>query len=198
LTKKYAEHGFGEVVDISEHAASDITKEVYWVDSDPGMLGHCTPLNTILLNKEEFEGLSEETADSVFLHEVGHTRPGFFLRLLFYLLVIPAAFIALLSPFVAVSAIVAVFQQTGSFYSTVLAAVGGSISVALMSLPAVLLIWIDEGYAERFTLNQVGEEKYLRASEELRQKADRGLIKRLFHLLRYPPPGVIVWISKKF
>lgn len=161
------------------------------------MLGHCTPFNTILMNRKALQELSEDVSNYVFLHELGHTQPHFLLRVFFYILMVPIGLFALFSPFVAIGQTVGTLIRTGSLYLTAVNLVAGFIVILLVVLPFTVLSWIDEGYAELFYLNRVGEQEYLRVSQEISETADRSRLRSIFHKLRYPPPSLVIWISKK-
>jgi len=196
LTRIYSRLGFGKIEDIQSHSTHGLTETVYWFESDSKMLGHCTPFNTILMNRKPMQKLSEDVSNYVFLHELGHTQPHFLLRMFFYLLMIPIGLFALFSPFVAIGQTVGTLIRTGSLYLTAVNLVAGITVVLIAVIPFSVLSWIDEGYAELFYLNRVGEQEYLQVSEEISETADRSRLRRIFHKLRYPPPRFVIWVSK--
>jgi len=197
LTRIYSRLGFGKIEDIESHSAHGLTATVYWFESDSKNLGHCTPFNTILMNKKLLRELSEDVSNYVFLHELGHTQPHFLLRIFFYVLMVPIGLFALVSPFVAIGQTVGTLIRTGSLYPTAINLVAGITVFLIAVIPFAVLSWIDEGYAELFYLNRAGEQEYIRVSEEISETADKSRIRSIFHKLRYLPPRLVIWISKK-
>jgi len=193
----YAKYGFGNIQDTSQYSAKGVSKPVYWFDSDSKNAGHCTPFNTILINKRPFEDLSSATRDYVFLHEVGHSKVRFPINLLEYTFLISALIFAALSPFAAITQVVTVYTATNSAYLTLLTVVAGLTVVIGFTSLFLILSWISEGYAELYSIKKIGEKEYLRASNEIREKTDRNQIRRIIHRIRYPPPGLVVWLSQK-
>jgi hypothetical protein len=196
-TRIYARYGFGKIEEVSEYSAAGISKDVYWFDSDSKNSGHCTPFNTLLMNKRPFRDLSQTAQDYVFLHETGHSKLTFPFNLLMYLLLIPTLLLALLSPFVAVQQVIVTWYATTSIYATFLAAIAGVIVVAICTSLFTLTSWLSEGHAELYALNRIGREPYLKTSKEIKEYADRNQIRRILHRIQYPPPSLVVWISKK-
>lgn len=196
-TRIYARYGFGQINEVSEYSALGISKDVYWFSSDSNKAGHCTPFNTLLMNKQPFEELSENAQDYVFLHETGHSKLRFPLNLIMYALLIPTMVLAAISPFAALFQITVTLYTTTSIHLTTIAIVVGIFTVVFCSTLFLLASWLSEGHAELYTVNKLGCKKYLQISKEIREYADRSLVRRVIHRVKYPPPRLVIWVSQK-
>jgi uncharacterized Tic20 family protein len=196
-TRIYARYGFGRIEEVSEYSAAGISKDVYWFDSDSKNSGHCTPFNTLLMNKRPFRDLSQTAQDYVFLHETGHSKLTFPFNLLMYALLIPTLILAGLSPFAAINQIIVTWYTTTSIYLTFLTLIAGITVVGIFTLLFMAASWLSEGHAELYALNRIGREPYLQTSKEIKEYADRSRICQTIHRIQYPPPRLIVWVSKK-
>lgn len=198
LTCLYAKTGrYGKIEEVSEYSAAGISMDVYWYDSDSTRAGHCTPLRTILMNKQPFTELSQKARDYVFLHEAGHAKMPVPLTIIMYILLIPAIIFAFLSPIAALLQLSITWLSTNSLMLTSITLLAGVFVIAVFTGLFSLVSWFSEGYAELFALNKLGRSEYLEISEELKEYADRGLIRRTLHRIQYPPPRLVVWTSKK-
>jgi len=82
----------GEIIEVSEYTAGGVEGNVHWFDSDVSRAGHCTPINTILMNRRPLRDISERATDYVFLHELGHARQPLLMRIVLYALFISTGF----------------------------------------------------------------------------------------------------------
>ena len=106
LTIAYMRPGFGKFKKKVDYNFKNYHKPIYLFTSKEKEGAHCTPFNTIIMQDIFFENYSKNVRDYIFLHEYGHTRLNFFLRLIFYILAIPALYLFfMIIPFVIVAPI---------------------------------------------------------------------------------------------
>lgn len=196
LTRLYLWLTHGKVREKEDYTAEGIARTVYWYkDENSSRAGHCTPFNTITMNKGVLEKYSENFIDYVFLHETGHSSLDPFLKLVItplLILSIITAFLSLLHPFLWSTLI---YSITGSVTYTLL---NFFISSIVIVFPAVLFFtimsFIDEGYAEYFALSRIGKENYTACHLERKQKSEAGKLRNLISRFQYPP----AWLVLKF
>jgi Zn-dependent protease with chaperone function len=193
----YARLTLGTIQEVSEFSVAGVSREVYWFDSGSRKGGHTTPFNTVTMNRQLLEDLSDSARDYVFIHEVGHSKVGFPFNVLMYALLIPTLVMAMFSPFVAAATIFDTWISTNSFYSTITAAIAGIVIVIFFTGLFTTISWLSEGHAELYAVRKLGKEEYLQISEEIKEYADRSRIRKVRHRVKYPPPRLVTWFSEK-
>lgn len=191
LTHLYALLKAGGVVNKSDYSCNGIEETVYWVDSKNwSMKGQCTVFNTIILNKNKI-ALSDDTVDSVFLHEVGHKRSPLVLILTTWIVRAPLFLLGLLSiPYSLVS--IGMFATTEpSLHSTMIFTLAHASVVAIFVIPFTVLSWLDEGYAEVFAIRRMETNRYKEARDFLNRNSERSLFWKILRPFMYPPKRLI-------
>lgn len=196
LTWLYLRPTYGKIVEKEEYSTKGVTKRIYWYNNeDSNRAGHCTPFNTIAMNRGVLEKYSDKFIDYVFLHENGHSSLHPILKLIItplLILSIIIAFLSLIHPF---WWSIIVYSATNSVSYTVL---NFFVSIIVIVAPAVLFFtimsFIDEGYAEYFALSKIGRDDYLSCHKEKEEKSEAGRLRNLISRFQYPPE----WLVLKF
>lgn len=177
----------------SEYAVGDVERRVIWVDSDRWPLAGQYLFGTILFNEPQLEEMPSDVVDYVFLHEVGHGQLPSLVRPLFsllrYLLMLTAVFT--LPPLIGLLALAFITSPLPELDPLVAVYLT---SVAMVLVPLVTISWLDEGYAEAYTVSQLVGEEYLRRTRVISRRSESGQIKQILHRLIYPPPRLVVWV----
>ncbi len=199
LTRGYARAlDFSGVSREETYQSHNEEQKVFWIDAeDWSAAGQCTPFGTILLNEDRLSNVPDSVKDYVFLHEVGHTKTPTILSVASIILRIPLTFLAiigvpvLIGRWLGFALSVPELGQLTTFTVTTL------ISVLLLTIPIVLIWWLDEGYAELFAVSKLGVATYQRRHAQMTKHTDRGVIGRTVRWLLYPNPNFVVWIAKR-
>lgn len=194
LTKVYLRLGYGGLTRAEEYSVGDLTKKVYWFNSDSNTAGQCVPfLNTIVMNEKCLEEYSQEFTDYVFLHEYGHSALGLVKSTVLNLIILPTGFLAFISLLLPITTLF-LYLMTKSIIVTLIGflvyAAIGVISSVIFSLPHRL----EEFRAEKFAIDRIGIENYRQLMEERRENSGRSLTDKIQLLVLYPPERLIVWL----
>jgi hypothetical protein len=197
LTRHYLNYR-GEYLDNETYTYSNIKEDVYWFSSRSSLVGQATPFNTITLNDYHLSNLPDFVTDYVFLHEVGHTRLPFPLRLIFYILALPLGFLAV-SVVVSIPILpVSVYLDTGSIQAMLNALLASFIFLVIGVLPFVVIVRLDEIHAELFAINRGGEALYRSSHDAIRTYRSGSLRNRIRKGVFYPSTKFILWLYRRF
>lgn len=198
LTRGYArlldEDG---VVDETVYGTHGETHRVYWIDADRWPIGgQYTPFGTVVLNANRLDGLSAETVDYVFLHEIGHGKRPLVATVFAYVVRIALTLVAVLG----LPVLGRQWLRSVSTASSSAEAIGSSsrLSVGGLGLIAgvVIVSWLDEGSAEVFAVSKLGAESYRRRRQAFVDGADAGFVFRGLRRLVYPPPRLVIAVAE--
>lgn len=195
LTRLYARVFLGGLCDSGTYRVQGIEQTVHWIDRDDGQAGWHAPWGAIVLNRQELQDKSDNLTDFTFLHEVGHGRMPLPLRLVFTPLRWVTTVLLLLLPVIAPILLMGVYPFSGRDIVNV--AVAYLILSTIVVGAYVLIAWIDEGYAELFVLSEIGEAQYRDCHQEVRQRRDSGLLRRIRLRLTYPRPEAVLWVHDR-
>ncbi|MFB6200370.1 MAG: hypothetical protein ABEJ83_05790 [Candidatus Nanohaloarchaea archaeon] len=196
ITRGYVWFARGGVVEIEEYTVEGETRRVYWFDDDStSMLGQCSPVNTITMNKTS-EKYSEKFRDYIFLHELGHTSMNTLFQIVFTPLLIGSMIAALFSLVYPLLWFFWAYVATEALVYSLLLSV---LAFLVVTFPMVLIFsslsFIDEGYAEIYALRRIGKESYLECQEERKEKSETGKITKLSRKFRYPPTWLVIKVD---
>jgi Zn-dependent protease with chaperone function len=199
LTRLYARTiTFSGVTEEETYQSHGEEHRVFWIDAEKWpMGGQYTPFETILLNKSTLNDVSEEVADYVFLHEVGHSKPPTIVNLGSFVVRLPLMMLAIFGlPTLILRWLIFAFSSppTNRLIGFSLA----FLFVALLILvPLILISWLDEGHAELFAVSKIGEKTYRRCLEEIRENSDGGRIRQVFRRIFYPYPSIVIRVANR-
>lgn len=193
LTWLYLRLTHGKVIEKEDYSAEGVSKKIYWYrDEGSSRAGHCTPFNTITMNKGSLDKYSDRYINYVFLHEAGHSSWHPVLNLVITPLLLLSIITVFLSLFHPVFWSIFVFSATSSISFTLLNLI---ISILVVVVPAVLFFtimsFIEEGHAELFALRRIGTEDYIACQEERREKSEVGRIRKVISKFQYPPAWLL-------
>lgn len=196
ITRIYVWLARGGVVEVEKYSAGGEVRRVYWFDDEStNMLGQCSPVNTITMNKTS-EKYSEKVRDYIFLHELGHASMNTLVQLIFTPILIWSIIIAFFSLFYPLILFLLAYSATEALgYSLFLSI----ISFLFVTIPMVLVFsffsFIDEGYAEIYALRRIGEEAYSECQEEKLEKSELSRFAKLRKKFTYPPPWLVIKVN---
>lgn len=186
------------VVDETVYRARGEAHRVYWVDAARWPIGgQYTPFGTLVLNANRLDGLSPESVDYVFLHEVGHGQRPLVGTVAAYVVRIVVTLSALLGvPWLGRRWFRAV-STTSSPAAAVEASKRFSVGGLVLLTGLVVVSWVDEGAAELFAVSKLGAESYRPRREEFVDGADDGVVVRSLRRLLYPPPRLVIAVADR-
>lgn len=193
LADLYARWVLGGSARRDVYTYGEFDREVVWVDSDRWGFAGQNLFGTIFLNEQVLQKGSNDLADYVFLHEVGHGQFHFIPRTILLLLRFVFTGIALLGvPTLLVQSLV-FLSISPSIATAGIMLLGTILTLLLVLIPLVIVSWVDEGWAEVFAVSQIGVSQYRDCIEEMRELSDKGRFKRVLRRLIYPPPSLVIW-----
>lgn len=201
---KWLTRGYARTIDLSGvsreeiYQAHDEERKVFWIDAENwSAAGQCTPFGTILLNEDRLNEVPANVRDYVFLHEVGYAKLPSILSLASIIVRVPLVLLAAFSVPVLIGRLVTFALSIPNLGQLVTFAMATLTTILLIVIPVIAIWWLDEGYAELFTVSKIGVNAYQRRHEKMNEHSDRGIVGRFLRLLLYPNPELIVWIAKQ-
>ncbi|MFC7131646.1 MULTISPECIES: hypothetical protein [Salinibaculum] len=159
-TRLFVRFVHGGVEKVDRISTSNGEQTVYYFSSDSAIIGQKTwGAETILLNKPQFEHLPDLSAERTVEHEVGHLNRHSIWNGIFWGSVVSLAFGIVSFLLLLTLSVIHKFPILG--YPRLLLIISGMVVVGLFALK------MNELLAELYVLDQLSEEEYLKAEEEM-------------------------------
>lgn len=169
----------------SEIEAAGVSEHVYWIPADIMRApAKATVFNTIRLNENLTERYPQDVVEYIFLHERGHAARSR-INLVWFLLGTTLTFLAA-GVSVGFVVVFGLFAATNPIPQVIGLLV---LSLCLSTVFSWLFCRVkfkEELRAERYALNQLGEDEFRRRSETYEEIVDRSRYDRLKRRLFYP------------
>lgn len=190
FTRAFARVYHGPVESVGSFNGFTDEDDVYWFDSDSAAFGQATPVGTIILNKQRMENLSDEAAELVYRHERGHLDRLPVFRGLFWGMVL--------------NGVVGIYYLLKSLGYSLLIPFGmpvepvamlAGVSLAFIVLMTVT-IRLEELAADLHALQDLGEDEFLGAYDEISDEGSDSLHNRVITALLYPRLNNVIRVHR--
>jgi len=190
FTRAFARVYHGPVESVGSFNGFTDEDDVYWFDSDSAAFGQATPVGTIILNKQRMENLSDEAAELVYRHERGHLDRLPVFRGLFWGMVL--------------NGVVGIYYLLKSLGYSLLIPFGmpvepvamlAGVSLAFIVLMTVT-IRLEELAADLHALQDLGEDEFLDAYDEISDEGSDSLHNQVITALLYPRLNNVIRVHR--
>lgn len=184
-----------KIIKKQRYQYDEIEKEIFIIEDNYSTTSMAYFGFYIFLHEILFREYSKEVQDFLFLHEYGHCKMNWALKLIIYPVLFGLA-AAQVVVFYYLSLTAMIFYHTPSIQNRNIFALNIGL-IIFVTFSHLIINWSNELFAEGFAIKKIGINNYCIIQRELESKRfGRPLLTKILKAISAPPKRVIIWLFR--